>query len=158
MYFVCQGPFACSNACLVGLLIRSILRGKIARALRRECSFSSENMSELTDLQDMFCFNHACTFYTSDNIERDMLINNKFKAQTLIRIPTGNSRCHALMSRALNVSCSFGQSARSIESRCVVMETSYHVFCTQNDTKDLDLHFTHRDRLTNICLSKQHHH
>ena len=34
--------------------------------------------------------------------------------------PTGNSRCQALASRALNTSCYFGQSARSIESRCVV--------------------------------------
>ena len=49
-----------------------------------------------------------------------MLINNKFEAQILTGNYTGNFRCHALASRALNMSCNFGQSARSIESRCVV--------------------------------------
>ena len=49
-----------------------------------------------------------------------MLMNNEFKADTSTGNPTGNSRCHTLTSRALNVSCSFGQSARSVESRCVV--------------------------------------
>ena len=50
-----------------------------------------------------------------------MMINNKFKAQTLTGNPTGNYRCQHLASRALNMSCSFSQSARSIESRCVVI-------------------------------------
>ena len=50
-----------------------------------------------------------------------MLINNKLGAQIVTVDPAGNSRCHALASRALNMSCSFGQSARSTESRCVVM-------------------------------------
>ena len=45
-----------------------------------------------------------------------MLIENKFKAQTL----TGNYRYQLIASRALNMSCSFSQSVRSIESRCVV--------------------------------------
>ena len=49
-----------------------------------------------------------------------MLMNNKFKAQTLTGDPTGNYRCQLLASRALNMSCYFSQSARSIESRCVV--------------------------------------
>ena len=42
------------------------------------------------------------------------------KHKVLTGNPTGNSRCQALASRALNTSCYFGQSARSIESRCVV--------------------------------------
>ena len=50
-----------------------------------------------------------------------MLMNIEFKADTSTGNPTGNSRCHTMASRALNMSCSFGQSARSIESRCVVM-------------------------------------
>ena len=50
-----------------------------------------------------------------------MLIDNKFEVQTLTGNPTGNSRCYALASRALNMSCSFGQSARSIERRRVVI-------------------------------------
>ena len=72
-----------------------------------------------------------------------MLINNKFQAQTLTgnRInPTGNSRCYALASRALNMSCRFGQSARSIESRRVVklrlnhpVENSLKVNLKDND-------------------------
>ena len=48
-------------------------------------------------------------------------MNNKFKAQSLNRKSTGNSRCHVLASRALNTSGYFDQSARSIESRCVVI-------------------------------------
>ena len=39
------------------------------------------------------------------------------KHKVLTGNPTGNSRCQALASRALNTSCYFGQSARSIESR-----------------------------------------
>ena len=42
------------------------------------------------------------------------------KHKVLTGNPTGNSRCQALASRALNTSCYFGQSTRSIESRCVV--------------------------------------
>ena len=49
-----------------------------------------------------------------------MLMNNKFKAQTLIGNPTGNYLCQLFVSRALNMSCYFSQSAHSIESRCVV--------------------------------------
>ena len=44
------------------------------------------------------------------------------KHKVLTGNPTGNSRCQALASRALNTSCYFGQSARSIESRCVVKQ------------------------------------
>ena len=53
-----------------------------------------------------------------------MLMNNKFKAQTLTGNPTGNYRCQLFASRALNMSCYFSQSARSIESRCVVIKAS----------------------------------
>ena len=110
----------CGKTCLVGLLIRSIFAGKNARALQRECSISSEKSNELADQQDMFCFNHASTFYTSNSTVK-MLIDNKFKAQTLIGHSTGNYRCQLLASCALNMSCSFNQSGRSIESRCVVI-------------------------------------
>ena len=44
------------------------------------------------------------------------------KHKVLTGNPTGDSRFQALTSRALNTSCYFGQSARSIESRCVVKE------------------------------------
>ena len=94
---------------LVGLLIHS--------------SFSREKLNELTDQQDMFCFNHASTFYMR-KILRKMLINNKFETQIVTGTPTGNSRCHALASPALNISCSFGQSARSIKSRYVVISSA----------------------------------
>ena len=57
-----------------------------------------------------------------------MLLNNKFKAQTLTGNPTGNYLCQLLASRALNMSCSFSQSAHSIESRCVVMYWSSLAF------------------------------
>ena len=52
-----------------------------------------------------------------------MLITNNFKAQTLTGNPTVNYRSQLLASRALNMSCSFSQSVRSIESRCVVIYT-----------------------------------
>ena len=61
---------SCNKTCLVGLLIRSIFRGKIARALQCEWSFSSEKSNEITDRQDIFCFNHASTFYMSKSIEK----------------------------------------------------------------------------------------
>ena len=41
---------------------------------------SSEKSYELTDQQDMFCFNHASAFYMSINIVK--MISKKFKAQT----------------------------------------------------------------------------
>ena len=44
----------------------------LARALQCECSFSSEKSNELTDQQDMFSFNHASAFYTSNNIAKDV--------------------------------------------------------------------------------------
>ena len=34
--------------------------------------FLSEKSSELTDQQDMFCFNHASAFYTSNNIVKNV--------------------------------------------------------------------------------------
>ena len=59
-----------------------------------------------------------------------MLIYNKFKAQTLNGNATGNYRCQLLASRALNMSCSFSQSASSIESRCVVKHWPTSLVCT----------------------------
>ena len=40
--------------------------------IQRECSFSNEKLNELTDEQDMFCFNHASAFYTSNNIVKNV--------------------------------------------------------------------------------------
>ena len=48
-----------------------------------------------------------------------MLMNNTIKAQTLIGNHTRNYRCQLLASLALNMSCSFSQSMRWIESRWV---------------------------------------
>ena len=42
------------------------------------------------------------------------------QAQTLTGNPIGNCRCQLLASRALKMSCYISQSARSIESSCVV--------------------------------------
>ena len=55
-----------------------------------------------------------------------MLMNIKFKAQTLTGNPSGNYRCQLLAARALNMSCSFNQSARSIESWRMVMRFITH--------------------------------
>ena len=108
--------------------------------VQRECS---EKRKELTDQQHMFCFNHASTFYTA-TIFRKMLINNKFEAQTLTGNPTRNSCCHALASHALSMSCSFGQSACSIESRCMVkmLYRSHFVCVIKNAIHMLTLKMT----------------
>ena len=50
----------------------------------------------------------------------NMLINIEFKADTSTGNLTRNSCCHTLASHDLNM-CSFGQSTRLIESRCVVI-------------------------------------
>ena len=65
-----------------------------------------------------------------------MLMYYKSKAQTLTGNPTGNYRCKLFASRALNMSCYCSQSARSIESRCVVKTVAYRLFCT-NPLSDL---------------------
>ena len=110
----------CGKTCIVGLLICSIFCGKKCTSASVRVLFSSEKSNDLTDQQDVFCFNHASTFYTSNNIEK-MLIDNIFEeAQSLTGNPTERSRCHALASRAFNMSRGCGQSARSVESRCVV--------------------------------------
>ena len=89
----------------------------------------------------MFCFNHASAFYTS----MKMLMNNNFKAQTPTGNPTGNYRCQLLASRALNMSCYFSQSARSIESRCVVKCTQVFLVCgwvSRGESKFIDTHYS----------------
>ena len=106
----------CIKTCLAGLFIRSIFRGgKLHRRFSASAVFSSEKSNELTDQQDVFCFNHLSAFYTSNNVVK-LLMNNKFKAQTLTGNPTGNYSCQLLASRALNMSCTFSQSVRSIET------------------------------------------
>ena len=63
----------CSKTCLVGLLIRSIFRAKkCTSASARMQFFSSEKSNELTDQQDMFCFNHVSAFYMSNKIEKNI--------------------------------------------------------------------------------------
>ena len=87
-------------------------------------SYNFSSCIQVTSLpesfQDMSCFTHAFAFYTSNNIMK-MLMNTEFKAKTSTGNTTGNLQCHVLASRALSISCSFGPSARSIESRCVVI-------------------------------------
>ena len=63
-------------------------------------------------------FKHLLSIRTTTSWK--FLMNNKFKAQTLTGNPTGNLCCHVLASRDFNMSCSFDQSACSIESRCVI--------------------------------------
>ena len=55
------------------------------------------------------------------------LMNNKYKAQTLTKNPIRNWLCLALASHAWNMSCSFSQSPRSIESRCMVMSSNFTI-------------------------------
>ena len=88
--------------------------------------FFQQKLNESTDQQDMFRFNHASAFCTSNSIVK-MLTNNKFEAQTLTGNHAGISRCHVLASRALNMPCSFGQSARPPESMrlCYIKSANY---------------------------------
>ena len=109
-----------NTMCFITLLISSNLPGKIARVLQRESSLSSAKSNESTEQQDLFCFNHAYAFYTSKNIVK-ILMNSKFKVQTRTGNPIGSSRCHVLMLRVLNRSCSFEQS----ESRCEVIKMAF---------------------------------
>ena len=63
----------CSKTCFIGLLICSIFGGeKIARTFQWERIFFSKKSNELTDQQDMFCFNHASAFYMSNNIVKNV--------------------------------------------------------------------------------------
>ena len=82
--------------------------------------FFSAKSNELTDQQDIFALiTHLLSIRATTSWK--MLMNDEFQAQTSTGNPTGNSRCHILASCALNMSCSFGQSTCSIESRCVVI-------------------------------------
>ena len=66
-----------------------------------------------------------------------MLRNNTLKAQILTKNPTENVRCHVLVSRAINMSCSFDPTVRSIESGFVVIDLvnpDYHVSRTKRDS------------------------
>ena len=49
-----------------------------------------------------------------------MLMNNKYKAQTLNENPFRNLHCQMLAWHALNMSCTFDKSAHLIESMCVI--------------------------------------
>ena len=77
--------------------------------------------NELTEQQDMFCFNHVSAFYMSSNIVisvAEWQIQGKDhnrKSYRTFTLPFVSVTC-------LSKSCSLGQSAVSIESRCVVME------------------------------------
>ena len=115
----CSDSRSCSKTCLVGLLNRLFIRGKNRTNASARVEFSSEKSNELTDQQDMFCFNHASALYTSNNIEKN--VNQlQIRGKNVTGNPPANWRCHAFAARALNMSCSFGQSARSIESRRVI--------------------------------------
>ena len=86
------------KTCLIGLLIRSILRGKNAQALQRE--IFQRKIERINSQQDTIYFDHSSALYTSNRIMK-MWINNAFKAHTSTGNRTGNSRCHVLASRAL---------------------------------------------------------
>ena len=83
-------------------------------------NFSREKLSSaksnvLTDQHELFCFNHASAFYTSNNVMKNV-DEQYIQGTNSNRSPTGNLRCHVLASRALYRPCSFGQSARSVET------------------------------------------
>ena len=69
----------------------------------------------------MFCFNHAFAFYTNNKIVKNV---DEWQIQSTKSKPEILPEIHVVMiswaSHALNMSGYFDQSARSIESRCVV--------------------------------------
>ena len=94
----------CGKTCLVCLLIRLI--------------FFRAKSNELTDQQDRFAsITHMRSVRTNNTIK--LLMNNKFKAQTVNRKSYRKLALPHLASRALNMSYSFGKSARLIESKAV---------------------------------------
>ena len=105
----------CSKTWIVGLLVCSILH--------------EENCvgSKFTDQEDMVCFNHTSAISIWATASWKMFMNNKIKAQTFDRKFWYLSR-QVLVSHASNMSCSFGQSVCSIESRCMVIFSVLGVF------------------------------
>ena len=100
--------------------------GKIARSLQGKCSFPLKNRTNwLTNKTCFALITHLPSIQATTSWK--MLKYYEFKAQTSTGIRTGISCCHVLASRTLNLPCSFGQSARSIESRYVVMALTFTV-------------------------------
>ena len=61
---------SCSKTFLATVLIRSIFaREKLHERFSASAVFQR---NELTQQQDMFCFNHASAFYTSNNIVKNV--------------------------------------------------------------------------------------
>ena len=93
-----RGPSidACSKTCFAGLLIRSIFRGKNARALHRVLFFS-EKSNELTDQEDMFCFNHASAFCATTwkmwINKKNQGTNSNWKSYRKLPLPTFSVMC-----------------------------------------------------------------
>ena len=112
----------CNKTCLVGLLIRSIFRGEKCTSASARVHFfprKIERINRPTRYTYFALITHLLSIRATPSWK--MLMNNKFRPQTLTGNPTGNYRCQILASRALNMSCSFSQSARSIQSRCVII-------------------------------------
>ena len=108
----------CNKICLPALSICLNRAGKIAQALQHKCRFFQLDENELTEQEDMSCFNDTSAIRLSNNIFK-MVINIKYKAQTLTRNPIGNWHCQVSASCALNRSYGFGQSVHAIGSRCI---------------------------------------
>ena len=82
-------------------------REKLHERFSESAVFPAKNRTNLQTNKTCFALiTHLLSLRAT--ISRKMLIDNKFEAQTLTGNSTGNSRCHALASRALNMSCSFG--------------------------------------------------
>ena len=127
----------CRKTCLVGVLIHLIIHGKNCTSTSAWVQFFQRKIERIIQ-SNKTCFaliTHLLS--TRATTSWKMLMNNEFKADTSTGNPTRNSRCNTLASHALNMSCSFGQSARLIESRCVVtwvsdlcMQRSYSCHAT----------------------------
>ena len=116
----------CGKTCLVGLWIRAFAREKLHERFSASAVFPVQNRTnKLTNNTCFALITHLLSIRATTSWKK--LMNNEFKAQTFTGNRTGNSRCHVLALRALNMS--FGQSARLKESRCVVLGHVYWTWC-----------------------------
>ena len=153
---VVEADCVCSKTCLVGLLIRSIFHGKNCTSASARVQFFERKVEQINNGSNKTCFALIAHLLSIRAITSwKMLMNNKFKAQTLTN-PTGNFRFQILASRALNMSCYFSQSVRSIESSCVVksivvIKISTHSGAHEDDYVSENISYCHTQVPMHSC-------
>ena len=92
----------CSKTCLATVFVR-FLRGKKHARFSASAVFPVQNRTNWHNSRIYFALiPHLLSIQTTKSWK--MFMNNQFKAKRLNRKTAGNSRCHILASRALNLS------------------------------------------------------